>query len=274
MFESMDSMRGLALCALAEGRVRNRLAGLWQNPQEQDEEYARTTQCYKQAIDLFDNQVEGELSRRIEARMWYATVLRDWGTARSQRGEDGSQQMQPALDLLHEAQSLCTSETSGIIRSHIFESMAVVFINQQQYEQALNLLHQARDIIPEEYDVLPGFGVTSTPRTQELRIYWLRLAQVELQFALYHFGTGNPREGSVRLLRGIACLMTFSPHTPLLGTFHTLGKRELMKIGDSEHIKALRHDLRAHAQTLRVEPAAAARMEEIFEEVLEDLSLL
>jgi hypothetical protein len=47
-----------------------------------------------------------------------------------------------------------------------------------------------------------------------------------------------------------------------------------MKIGDSEHIKALRHDLRAHAQTLRVEPAAAARMEEIFEEVLEDLSLL
>jgi hypothetical protein len=224
-------------------------------------------------MELFDTQVEGELSRRIESRLYRSTVFRDWGTARYRRGEDGSEQMQTAFELLNAAQALCTPATPRMIVASILESKAVVYINQQRYTEGRALLDQARAVIPEEYDIQPGFGVTNTPKTQELRIYWLRLGQLELQYAFCDFGEGDYHAGTVHLLRAFAALTTFWPQTSLLITFRLLAKRELMKITDPALMNELRRHMRASAQELCVERSTSAILEEVFEEVIEDLSL-
>lgn len=274
LFEELNSVRGRALCALAEGRVRSRVASLWQDSFKQDHEYQRAIDCNTYGMKLFDYQIEGELTRRIEARLWTSKTYRDWGQARSLRREDNSKQMRQAIDLLNQAKDLCTTDTPQMIVASILEAMAVIYVDQQRHDVAMKTLKQARALIPASYDILPNVGVINTPETQELRIYWLRLGQVELQHALCEFGQRNAREGCVRLLRAITCLLTFSPETTLIFAFREIGKRELSKIADAGKFEELRQYTLTVARDLRVPSDAIGIVESLFAEAIEDLSLI
>jgi tetratricopeptide (TPR) repeat protein len=261
IFEQQDSQRGLALCAVAEGRVRNRMAILAQTHEDQDEAFALAVQRYSEAIKRFD--IEGELSRRIEARVFISKVYRDWGKARNARGEDGGNEIQKALQVLQEAEDLCTLRTPNIIRVSILEAITVIYVDQNHYNEALEVLNQARALIPKEFD--PDLSIANPSATQEMRLFWLRLAQIELQSALCRFGQGDRHLGCIHLLRAFASLLTFS--ASLRERFRELAKDALAQISSVEELEVLRNTVREEAQKLHIRQDALAEIEQIFEQI-------
>jgi tetratricopeptide (TPR) repeat protein len=184
------------------------------------------------------------------------------------------QDLQRALAQFTTAHHLCTTTTPGVIIASILEDIAVIYVNQQRFDDALTVLEQARQAIPAIYDILPGVGVNLMPETEEVRIYWLRLSQIELQYSLCHFGQSDPLEGCKRLLRAFACLLTFSPQASPLRVYRNLGKRELARITDVQHLDDLRLEVYWTAQQLRIERDTVAIIEGLFEEAIEDNELL
>ncbi|NTU83660.1 MAG: ATP-binding protein [Chloroflexales bacterium] len=265
LFAQFDSVRAVALNANAEGRIRGRIAESTPDPRERADEYARAAAAYRLAIASFDQ--EGELARQIEVRSSLAKLLRDWGSARGNGG--GEAERAEALSLLAQARALTGTKTSRVMRCSILEAMASINVDRGRYAEALALLDEAVALLPPSLQRADSFE--ESPETSELRLYWLRFAQIELQYALAAFGQGRREEACAHLLRAFTGLITFSPDASPIERFRGFARRALFAIDDSAAIEALRAPTRAASERLRIPAAALNIVEHLLTQVSQDI---
>ena len=91
IYEELNSVRGLALCALAEGLVRTQLALLnGFDTLAGEQQYEGAIQAFERARSTFDDQLSREVQRRIEVRIGLGGLYRERGITLHQRGEECS----------------------------------------------------------------------------------------------------------------------------------------------------------------------------------------
>ncbi|PDW01914.1 hypothetical protein CJ255_16765 [Candidatus Viridilinea mediisalina] len=263
-----DSLRAKALNGNAMGRIRSRIAESCGDPVQRDGEYDLADQAYREAIRAFD--AEGELTRRVEVRAALARALRDWARDLEYRGEHCAAQRSESLAILAEAQTLTTSQTPQVLRCSLLEATASVLNDQGEYAQALALLDEARLLLPPNLRDPQGFYEAEA--TRELRIYWLRFAQIELQYALVAFGQARYEVGCTHLLRAFSGLFAFSPETAPIINFRELARRRLLKLNDAASVQALRQTTATAAAQMRVSAGAAILVDRLLEQVAQTIS--
>jgi tetratricopeptide (TPR) repeat protein len=275
ILEALGSKRALALCHDSMGLALHRIA-LQQSDEagESDQRFVEAIEHYQKAIYLFDTYLHRELTRRIEVRLNLGNVHRDWAlTIRRKGGADptSDQQFDIALNIYGEAHRLCTETTPAVTIASILEDMAVVHVTREMFVEARQVLAAAREQIPERYGIIDDVGINLTPENRRVRIYWLRLAQIELQTALCDFGQKDPRAGCITLLKAFAFLRAFAPASATLSIFRRLVHKELMRIGDIERLQMLRHDMTWEARKFRIPRGAVAELEALFNSAIKQI---
>lgn len=270
IFEGAESVRGLALCANAEGRIRSKLAEALPHGPAQDAEYERATAAYSQAISVFDTKIVGEVSRRIETRVSLSKCYRDWASARAASG-DGSLQQSRALELLEAARALVTAQTPRLIRCTILESMAVIFVDRGEFARARALLAEAAELLPA--NLRDPQRLSESAETRELRLNWLRFAQIELQLMVCAFGEGLREEGCGHMVRAFSGLITFSPDAAPLARFRALARRALRAVGDDVELARLRAVAQEAGARMDALSPALNTVDRIFAQTIQDIAL-
>lgn len=270
IFDGLESVRGLALCANAEGRIRSKLADALPHGPAQDAEYERATASYSLAISIFDTKIVGEVSRRIETRVSLSKCYRDWGIARA-AAADGALQQARALELLEQARALVTAQTPRLIRCTILESMAVILVDRGEYARARALLGEAAELLPP--NLRDPERLVESPETRELRLNWLRFAQIELQLMLCAFGEGRREEACAHMVRAFSGLITFSPDAAPLGRFRTLARRALRAVGDEAELARLRAVAQEAGARMEALSPALNTVDRAFAQTIQDLAL-
>ncbi|NTW01129.1 MAG: ATP-binding protein [Oscillochloris sp.] len=268
IFDDLKSARDQALCSNAEGRIRSRVAGGISNKADRDQEFLRAVNAYQAAIVNFD--AGGELARRIETRLYLSKAYREWAKMLPRR-EDGQAQRDAALALLEEARHLSGESTPRVIRASILESEAVIFVDQGQYDEAISVLDQARDLLPA--NLRSPDALVDSDETQELRLYWLRMAQIELQYSLCAFEQQRYNAAVSHSLRMISGLVRFSLYASPLDRFRTLIRDAIYAIGDSDEIQRLRIVNAQEAARLMVEPSVKQTLDILFDQAMQDIDL-
>ncbi|NTV62050.1 MAG: ATP-binding protein [Oscillochloris sp.] len=274
IFEQVVSHRNLALCAHAEGNIRRWVAYSSRHERERSQrEYRRAIVCYKEAIRLLPKK--GELIRQVEFLQGLGCTYRSRGFAHFQRGERVGRDMEIARSYLQQALDLCPPERHGSwpIVPALLEDIAVTYINEDRFAEAQPYLAQAQAAIPPIYRIEDSAGLNDIPETRDHKIYWLRLGQVELQYALCRFGEGEYVSACARLVRAFACILTFSPHAVQLSALRALGRRELAAIGDRTLLEQLRDDTYWSARRLNLTDTPFTEVDRLFSEVIEDMEL-
>jgi tetratricopeptide (TPR) repeat protein len=268
IFEGLESVRGQALCANAEGRIRSKIADALPPGPEQDAEYGRATAAYALAIDIFDTKIEGEISRRIETRVSLSKCFRDWAAVKA---DGGAHEQARALELLAEARALMTPQTPRLVRCTILESMAVVFVDRGEFAHARELLAEAVTLLPE--NLQDQERLAESAETQELRLNWLRFAQIELQLMLCAFGEGRRAAACAHMVRAFTGLITFSPDAAPLGRFRALARRTLRAVADSAELARLRGVAREAGARMDAPAAALNTVDRLFAQTIQDIDL-
>ncbi len=275
IFTEVKSRRDLALCARAEGDVRRWLAYRhrhdWPHSRR---EYERAIKRYQEAMRTFDSPEIGERLRRIEVRQGLGCAHRSRGKVLFDAGKDCRADMDRALHYLYEALELARQGSPTPIVSDLLEDIAVVYVNQDNFAEAIQWLQQARAHIPESFQIVEGEGLRKTEETLQQSVYWLRLGQIEFQYALSTIASGQWDEGCRKLLCACAYIRTFSPQAPQLAALHSLGKYTLVHyVGNVGTLNDLRAETYWAAQKLRVEDAFN-EIDQIFDQAIEDIELL
>lgn len=268
LLERFDSIRAKALNGNAMGRIRSRIAEACSDPVQRDGEYDLAAQAYREAIRAFD--AEGELTRRVEVRASLARTLRDWARDLEHRGEQCAAQRSESLALLEEARALTTAKTPQVLRCSLLEAAASVLNDQGAYTQALALLDEARMLLPANLRAARGFH--ESEETRELRIYWLRFAQIELQYALAAFGQARYEVGCSHLLRAFSGLFAFSPETAPIINSRELARRRLLKLNDAATVQALRQTTAAAAAQMEASAGATTLVDRLLDQVAQTIS--
>ncbi|NTW97382.1 MAG: ATP-binding protein [Oscillochloris sp.] len=270
IFDDLNSIRDQALCANAEGRIRSRIATGIANNADRDREFWRAAAAYRAAIDRFD--AGGELVRRIETRLSLSKTYREWASMMPV-GDRAQDVRGTALARLEEAQQLSSERTPRIVRASILESMAMIFVDQGQYDRAIMLLDQARELLPANLrnpDLLDGID---TDETQELRLYWLRMAQIELQYALCAFGQRRHDAAVTHSLRSVSGLVSFSLYASPLERFRNLIRSAISAIGDTAEIRRLRGVNQQESTRMAVEQSVRQTLDILFDQALQEIDL-
>lgn len=278
LYEEQQSVRGLALCALAEGLVCTNLAMLtgFDSP-EGKTYYDRGLTRFVEARNLFDARLPSEVARRIEVRIGLGSLYRERGLAASQP-EMRTEAFGKAREVLYEAQDLVREApaTPGPIVVSLIEDLVVMNEAEGLYEEALTWIFKARSSIPEHYGIKPNIGITENEKTREEQVYWLRLSQLELQTALCHLGLGEALPACLALQRAFAYVLVFSRDARPLTTFRTLGRSALLRVlqKQPDRLVTLREETNYYAVIHRIEREARAEMERIFLAVEDGLGFL
>lgn len=306
IFEELGSVRNRALCQLAEGLIRAQLAGAAGYDTEQGVQIFREAeQCFRYASYLLDMRLSREWQRRLEARVNWATVYRERALAATTSPELRRVDFQRALQLLDEAEQLLASGAPNSLRVSILEDRAVIHESLGEYDKGIELMQIARALVPEAYTLRLNGGLSESGETREVQIYWLRLAQVELQTALCLLGRAAAQddpalalpdevEGCRRTLMALAYLLTFSREPRPLASFRKLSRRAIIRTAQrrlwrlreagetatsegealGQIFYELRRDTNFFAARYRVESTARAEMERIFRTSENHLTLL
>lgn len=276
IFIDVASKRNLALAAHNEGNVRRWLAYTRRRDRKSSEaEYARAIRRYKEALALFEEVGSGEITRTIEFLQSLGCAYRSRGFARLQRGEPWRHDMDLARRFLDKALALCPPDryTQWHMVPALLEDIAVTYVNEDNYAAALGYLDRARAAIPAIYRIEDGIGLNDTLETREQKIYWLRLGQIEIQYALCRFGEGKLVSWGARLVRACACLLAYSPQAPQLQALRFLANREMHTIGDVRILEEQRQEAYWSARRLNLTDAPFAEVDRLFKEAIEDLEL-
>ncbi|RRR68926.1 MAG: NACHT domain-containing protein [Candidatus Viridilinea halotolerans] len=262
-----DSIRAQGLNHNALGRIRSRIAAACSDPVQRDGEYALAAQAYREAIRAFD--AEGELTRRIEVRASLARSLRDWARDRDSRGS-GAAQRNESLAIIQEARALTTAKTPPVLRCNLLEANASILNDQGDYAQALTLLDAAYSLLPANLQMAQGFNESDT--TRELRIYWLRFAQIELQYTLAAFGQERYEAGCSHLLRAFTGLLIFSPETAPIAQFREIARHSLLKLTTAATVHALRRAAAEAAGIMDAPAGAVTLVDRLLDQVAQTIS--
>lgn len=276
IFLDVASKRYLALATQNEGNVRRWLAyNKRRNKDDSEAEYRRAIRCYHKALALFEDLGTGELTRRIEFLQSLGCAHRSRGFARFQRREPWQRDMDKARGYLQRALDLCPAEryAEWPIVPALLEDIAVTYVNENSYEQAQAYLARARAAVPAIYRIDDGRGLNDTAETREQKVYWLRLGQIELQYALCRFGQRRLESWGARLVRACACLMAYSPDAPQLQALRFLARREMRRLDDSAVLKEQLEEAYWSARRLNLTGAPFAIIDQLFKEVIEDIEL-
>lgn len=269
LFEAQRHTRGLALCAQAEGRLGSQLLRKREGDyQELYRHYQRSVTRYLEAINLFD-QVGGELTRRIELRLWVAFVFRDWGEICKLHGKAWEEHFEKAMYYLQEALKICRAERPPILPfATTLEYLGHFYALQGDFAQARAYLEEVRREIPGVYSIESGKGIVDTVETREFRIFWLRLGFVEFYFALCDFGEQNYHGGFLHLTRAIAYMYTYMPTAKPLVGFYIRAKDEMNKIADRHQIQVILDDVNQYIEQNSLNSDAMIKLREIFQEAI------
>lgn len=250
LFSQFDSLRANALNANAEGRIRSRIADKQDDAAKRDAEYQQAVTAYRHAIEGFD--IEGERARSIEIRSSLAKTLRDWASVSEEAVADVRRD--EALRLLAEALQLCSEKTPRVTRCSILEATAAILVDKGLYVSALQMLDQARQLLPASIQSPAEFKPLG--ETLELRLYWLRFAQIQLQYAFCAIGQGRQEDTCAHLLLSFAGLGAFSKDASPVERFERLARQAVLSIDDRAAIDQLLKLTPAIASRLNVPPQA------------------
>ncbi len=276
IFLDMSSRRNLALAAQNEGQVRRWLAYSQRRERERSEaEYERAFIRYEEALSLFEGLGSGELTRKIEFLQSTGCAHRSRGFARLQRKEPWHDEMDHARRYLQQALDLCPSDryNQWPIIPALLEDIAVTYVNEDNYAEALRYLDLARAAVPTIYRIDDGIGINDTLETREQKIYWLRLGQIELQYALCRFGQRKLPSWGARMVRACACLLAYSPRAPQIQALRYLARREMRAIGDVDILEIQRQEAYWSARRLNLTGEPFTEIDQLFKEVIEDIEL-
>src|SRR5690606_21311453 len=107
--------------------------------------------------------------------------------------------------------------------------------------------------------------------TTELRIYWLRFAQIELQCALAAFPQQHYQEACAHLLRAFTGLIAFSPDASPIERIRSLARRALLTIGDRDALAELQMPMRAAAYSMRAPAAAVTIVDRLLAQAMQTI---
>jgi tetratricopeptide (TPR) repeat protein len=286
--EHPDSVRGRALHNLAKGFVYRKLAARKHYLPNKEEAYHQAEHAYRRADAAFHDLKE--VSRQIEARLGLGKIYREWGIfLRSlDQNEQAGEKLQRALEHLNDAYHL-SIQTPG--KNHervdILVNQASISTQQYDFQRARNTLDQAQANVPRTYWLFDlDDPDVSTNTLQDIRIYWLRLGQAEMQRGLCDFRQQQYPAGCSRFVRMFAYLMIFfgQPRV-MLHTYRSLVMDELISVQDVALLKQLNAHTQQEAETL-LRPLAAqnlvpfdlrqevqAIMRKLFSDVIEEIEL-
>jgi tetratricopeptide (TPR) repeat protein len=275
ILEEVKSQRNLALNAKAEGDVRRWLAyrnrADWQRSQG---EYEQAIARYQYALQLFDSPEISERLRRIEVRQALGCAYRSRGKVLFDAGRDCSADMAMALGYLQDALDIAQQQAGTPIISDLLEDIAVIYVNQDNFTEAATWLQQAATYIPDSFRIVEGEGLRKTEETLEQSVYWLRLGQIELQYAISAIASRQLQAGCRLLLCAYAYIHAFSPQAPQLNALRAIGKNILVRFADdAQTLEHLRAEAYWEAQKLRIEDAFS-EVDQIFDQAIEDIQLL
>ncbi|PDV98817.1 tetratricopeptide repeat protein [Candidatus Chloroploca asiatica] len=268
LFARFESVRATALNANAEGRIRSRIAETMADPGQRNAEYARAVAAYRQAIKGFDQ--EGELVRQIEVRSALAKALRNWAT-NMPPGPAVTTRRNEAFALLTEANTLTNETTSRLIRCSILEAMAAICVDEKRYDEAITLLDETRLLLPTSLQDPMRYGESS--ETVELRLYWLRFAQIQWQYAAVAFGQAQYHDACVHLVHTFTGLLAFSPDAAPIERFRHLARHALITPGDPALIEALREPMHQAAAQSNTSISALSLVDRLLTQAIEDIDL-
>ncbi|NNJ10319.1 ATP-binding protein [Chloroflexales bacterium ZM16-3] len=276
IFVDVDSKRYLALTSQNEGNIRRRIAYSQRRDRARSEaEYEQAIMRYEEALALFAGLGSGEIIRKIEFIQSLGCAYRSRGFARFQRKEPWQDDMDQARRNFQRALDLCPPEkyTEWLIVPALFEDIGVTYANEENYAEAQRYLDLARAAVPEIYRIDNGIGLNDTLETREQKIYWLRLGQIELQYAICRFSEGNLASWGARLVRAYACLHAYSPQAPQLRVLRFLARRDMRALSDVNTLEEQRQEAYWSARRLNLTGEPFAAIDRLFKEVIEDIEL-
>jgi tetratricopeptide (TPR) repeat protein len=245
--EYPNSVRGRALHNLARGFVYRKLAARKHYLPNKEEAYRQAEHAYHRADTAFRNLKE--VSRQIEARLGLGKIYREWGIFLRNLGqsEQADEKIQRALEHLNGAYELSALRPGkNHERVDILINQASLYTQQHDFQRARDTLDSAQANVPRTYWLFDLDELDAgTGTLQDIRIYWLRLGQAEMQRGLCDFQQQQYHTGCTRFVRMFAYLMTFfSQPRMALHTYRSLVMDELISLQN----ETLLRELNAHTQ--------------------------
>lgn len=269
--------RNEALFKLIESSFLRRQAYHSSDYEEQSEEiYKQAEDGFRYCLEYFNPNL-GERERSIEARHGLGCTYRSRARVRQRRGEVIDKDLEEARRWFKEALDL-TDPGDGERLADLHEDIAQTYVLEKRYGEALQELDLAAGTIPPAFDVRPHAGAVETADTREQRRFWLMRSKVDLQRGVCYLGKGEPEKACEHFLRAFACLLRFSPESPLLRSYRETVSESLLQYYRQPQVRAdnlqtLRHHSYLVSQHLNVREAFW-KLEQVFDTVEQILKLL
>jgi tetratricopeptide (TPR) repeat protein len=274
------TVRGRALCALAEGLVRRKLATRQGALSAKEEMLDLAEAAYRRAADVFDNLRENE--RQVEAYLGLGKTHRAWADALIAAGQTTTvhEHIEQARQYLEQAAALSADgQTKTPERVDIMLNQASILSEQGEYDKALEKLDEARQGVPRlhwRFD-----RSTSTPITkslQDIKLYLLRMGQIEFQRGLCLFEQAKHQEAVECFARTFAYLIEFFPEPRVqLRTYRTMILDKLRGLEEKPLLEFFKDHAQKHIQEastqLKFAAETKAAITKLFDDVLEELDL-
>ncbi|NJL55032.1 NACHT domain-containing protein [bacterium] len=241
-FENFGETREVAFNAYAAGELQRWIATTkpFTPPAEQNRTFEQAIEYYEKAQKILD-QLGGDLERRIEVRQGLGCAYRSWGNAKRLRNEPNDDSIQQALNYFEEALGMFVTDTPTPLRTSILEDIAVLYVDQEDYDQAEAAIAKSRASVPQGFEIIPEFGIdVENPETIEQRGFWLQIGQIEIQQSLCHLGRKEYQAFCISMLKAFAYIFAFAPQSHQMNTLRTLFRRYLRQVPHSE-LESLRY---------------------------------
>lgn len=278
--EDETSVRGRALCALAEGLVQRKLAVRQGGLPSKIEKLELAESAYLRAADVFDNLRENE--RRIEAYLGLGKTHREW--AEALKAAEQSATIQEHLERAqHYLEQAATLSADGPVKTpervDILVNQASILREQEVLEQAMQQLDEARNGVPRSYWRFDRPQTAPTTGTlQNVRLYLLRMGQIEFQRGMCLFQQEKHQEAVECFTRTFAYLIEFFPEPRVqIRTYRAIVVRELRTLQSKQLLEHFRGHAKKYVQSASKPLPFAAETEaaitKLFDDVLEDIEL-
>ncbi|NJL55681.1 ATP-binding protein, partial [bacterium] len=232
VLEGFGQTRELGLCAYAEGEIRRWYAHAKSTDYAASlTEYGLAINRYAEARDILAQG--GERIRQIEVLQGLGCAYR--GRAQLHRlhaqRDKAEQDKQEALSYFEQALKPFGTDEKAPLKTSILEDIAVCFVDEDDYATAMAWLGKAEASIPDDYNILVGYGTGKNPdATRQDRSFWLQRGQIELQKALCAFGKKEYEQFCVAMLRAFGAVLEFAPQSRQVATFRMLAHKRLLQI--------------------------------------------
>lgn len=191
IFQRQDATRGLVLCLPVLANAWRKVAEESYDPGAQRRDLQRSLAWFAYTESFFLQRSIGSPERWRELYQQWGCAHRSWALALARRDRQGAE-VRAAFAAAHATieKALEVAENAplpGLMLIEIHEDLAVIHINQDEYDQRIeDHVAAAEDCAPREYRIRKGVGLPEV--SAPTRAYWRCLGQCQLQRMMLNFG--------------------------------------------------------------------------------------